>query len=57
MFLQGDSGGPLHYLDPNTGKYVVVGIVSLSKCGKLDAPGVYTNVTYFLDWIVDNVDA
>lgn len=45
---QGDSGGPLTC--EKDGTYYVYGIVSWGEeCGK--KPGVYTQVTKFLDWI------
>ncbi|XP_057369715.1 trypsin-1-like [Daphnia carinata] len=52
---QGDSGGPLF---TGTGADVVQhGIVSwgrASGCALADYPGVYTQVSYFLDWIAAN---
>ncbi|XP_062959501.1 hyaluronan-binding protein 2 [Cynocephalus volans] len=45
---QGDSGGPLTC--EKDGSYYIYGIVSWGlECGK--KPGVYTQVTKFLDWI------
>lgn len=45
---QGDSGGPLTC--EKDGTYYVYGIVSWGQeCGK--KPGVYTQVTKFLNWI------
>ena len=40
-------------------KYKVqVGLVSwgMVRCGTGGVPGVYTNVSYFMDWILDNID-
>ena len=52
---QGDSGGPLVYLGPN-GTFVQGGIVSWGKqCAKEHFYGVYTNLAYFYDWIVQVV--
>ncbi|KAH8022998.1 hypothetical protein HPB51_009602 [Rhipicephalus microplus] len=47
---QGDSGGPaVQYVD---GQAVLVGIVSWGEgCARAGKPGVYTEVSYFLDWI------
>ncbi|XP_017468720.1 PREDICTED: serine protease snake isoform X1 [Rhagoletis zephyria] len=50
---QGDSGGPLHAELPEL-KCVkfVVGITSFGKfCAKSNAPGVYTKIYPYLDWI------
>ncbi|XP_065079919.1 kallikrein-8-like [Ochlerotatus camptorhynchus] len=52
---EGDSGGPLQYFG-NKG-YVIHGVVSwgLASCGKESAPGVYTKVSQYLNWIIDNL--
>ena len=52
---QGDSGGPLIARDPMMiGKGVVqVGVVSWGiGCAKKNVPGVYTNVSQHMDWIM-----
>lgn len=47
---QGDSGGPLTCKQNDTN--VIYGVVSWGdQCGKKNKPGVYTQVTHFLDWI------
>lgn len=53
VFCQGDSGGPLQVYHPyRKCMYTVAGITSFAKqCGDLNAPGVYTRVYNFLDWI------
>lgn len=56
----GDSGGPLQapgiYFNGRV-KYIQYGIVSfgLKSCGTAGVPGVYTNVTYYMDWILDTL--
>lgn len=51
---QGDSGGPLVRVVDN--KYELVGIVSFGYgCGQPGAPGVYTRVASYLDWIRANL--
>ncbi|XP_063347960.1 hyaluronan-binding protein 2 [Pelmatolapia mariae] len=52
---QGDSGGPLTCMQNNAN--VVYGVVSWGdQCGKKNKPGVYTQVTHFLDWIKANTE-
>ena len=55
----GDSGSPL-VLKKKKGivRYSVqIGLVSwgLPQCGTSGVPGVYTNVGYFMKWILDNI--
>ncbi|KAG5307809.1 PEX16 protein, partial [Pseudoatta argentina] len=48
----GDGGSPLVCLT-STGQYKVVGLVSWGiGCGDARVPGVYTDVSYFYDWII-----
>uniref|UniRef100_A0A8D2KKH4 Peptidase S1 domain-containing protein n=1 Tax=Urocitellus parryii TaxID=9999 RepID=A0A8D2KKH4_UROPR len=48
---QGDSGGPL-VCEYNT-TWIQVGIVSWGiGCGRFGYPGIYTEVSYYRDWIV-----
>ncbi|WP_210442655.1 trypsin-like serine protease [Vibrio crassostreae] len=47
---QGDSGGPI--VVSTNGTYEQLGIVSWGKgCAEANAYGVYTNISYFDDWI------
>uniref|UniRef100_A0A2M4BUH5 Putative trypsin-like serine protease n=1 Tax=Anopheles marajoara TaxID=58244 RepID=A0A2M4BUH5_9DIPT len=54
---QGDSGGPLQTVTtPKTCIYHIVGITSVGgACGIGQSKAVYTKVSYYLDWIEDNV--
>ncbi|MGH0174808.1 UNVERIFIED_CONTAM: hypothetical protein FKN15_069253 [Acipenser sinensis] len=53
---QGDSGGPL--VCQSGQSWWLVGIVSWGDgCGRLDRPGVYTNVSELLDWIYRKIQA
>ncbi len=48
---QGDSGGPLY-----DSEGVQVGIVSYGYgCGHPGTPGIYTQVSHYLDWIKDTM--
>ncbi|XP_046450095.1 trypsin-1-like [Daphnia pulex] len=54
---QGDSGGPLFLLplDGNVTEARQIGVVSWGRgCAISAFPGVYTQVSYFLDWIAAN---
>lgn len=54
--FQGDSGGPLMWQSGD--QYYLIGVVSYGyKCGEAGHPGVYTRVTYFVDWIVDKINS
>lgn len=47
----GDSGGPLSVFDEE-GRIVQIGVVSYGiGCARADAPGVYTRVSSFVDWM------
>lgn len=54
--FQGDSGGPLLIQLPNK-RWVVAGIVSYGiRCGEKNRPGVYTRVSSYSTWIIENTD-
>ena len=47
---QGDSGGPIIYA--SQGQYYQAGVVSFGNgCAEANAPGVYSRVSSFIDWI------
>ncbi|XP_031765484.2 serine protease snake-like [Galleria mellonella] len=55
---QGDSGGPLQYMEDRVDcvntfpLHKVIGVTSFGKdCGRKMAPGVYTRVSKYIDWI------
>lgn len=56
-WFQADSGGPLMWLNGN--QYFLIGIVSYGPtiCGTPGIPGVYTNVTSFVDWIHEKISS
>lgn len=55
----GDSGGPLQFVTQYNMevRYVQYGIVSFgpNPCSTRGLPGVYTKITKYLDWILDNI--
>ncbi|XP_065072452.1 CLIP domain-containing serine protease B8-like [Ochlerotatus camptorhynchus] len=52
----GDSGSPLMFFDRVKETWVLSGIVSKgpTSCGTTNKPGIYTNVKYYLPWILQN---
>ncbi|KAG8233779.1 hypothetical protein J437_LFUL003850 [Ladona fulva] len=62
---EGDSGGPLSRPEEvETGnstsdspRHVLIGVVSFGSrlCGSTRIPGVYSRVSRYLDWILDNL--
>jgi secreted trypsin-like serine protease len=58
----GDSGGPLFNYATLDGKLkaVQMGIVASghSDCGRgiQNYPGIYTDVNFYMDWILDNIE-
>lgn len=56
---QGDSGGPLMSdASESNDRYTLLGLVSFGPrtCGVSNFPGVYTKVTSYIDWIIDNME-
>lgn len=57
---RGDSGGPLMTVDKTNGQspyWYCAGIVSFgpTPCGQAGWPGVYTRVSAYTDWIIQNM--
>ena len=58
----GDSGGPLIIKSKLGAKKqkrgILIGLVcyGYNSCGTRGLPSVYTNVTHYLNWILDNID-
>ncbi|XP_065372231.1 transmembrane protease serine 9-like [Calliphora vicina] len=56
---RGDSGGPLGYRDfyDKRPRFIQFGIVSIgvNKCGVVNIPGIYTNISHYIQWITDNL--
>jgi secreted trypsin-like serine protease len=55
----GDSGGPLMKVETLDGapRYYLLGVVSFGakRCGATRMPGVYTRVSGYMNWIMDNM--
>ncbi|KAL2722331.1 CLIP domain-containing serine protease HP8-like [Vespula squamosa] len=55
----GDSGGPLMKVETidELPKYYVIGLVSfgVEHCGATTTPGVYTKISHYVSWILDNI--
>lgn len=58
---KGDSGGPLMFLSDRGGspKFYVAGVVSegpdCERAAEHQVPGIYTRVSAFVHWILDNM--
>ena len=57
---KGDSGSPLMLKQEKKGRknHTLVGIVSwgTTTCGTKNVPGVYADVSFFLEWILNKID-
>ncbi|KAL1124423.1 hypothetical protein AAG570_001051 [Ranatra chinensis] len=53
---QGDSGGPVVWLDPETNRYVQVGLVSFGTICADRNPTVHTDVPAYYNWIQENIE-
>ena len=51
---KGDSGGPLSVV--KDGRSVLIGVTSEGFCGEPGEPGLYTSVTFNLEWIRKKLD-
>ncbi|KAF7399194.1 hypothetical protein HZH68_007786 [Vespula germanica] len=58
---RGDSGGPLMKVETidELPKYYVIGVVSfgVQDCGATTTPGVYTKISHYVTWILDNINS
>uniref|UniRef100_E2J797 Salivary serine protease n=1 Tax=Triatoma matogrossensis TaxID=162370 RepID=E2J797_9HEMI len=54
---QGDSGGPVVWLDPDTNRYTIVGIVSGGPACDGSSPTIHTSVISYLPWILNGIEA
>ncbi|XP_046819201.1 CLIP domain-containing serine protease 2-like [Vespa crabro] len=58
---RGDSGGPLMKVETidELPKYYIIGIVSfgVQDCGATTSPGVYTKISHYIIWILDNINS
>lgn len=53
---EGDSGGPLIVRRPGDARWTLAGVVSNGvKCGEPLLPGVYTRVSQFVKWILEQM--
>nr|ATU82413.1 venom S1 protease 13 [Lethocerus distinctifemur] len=52
---QGDSGGPVVWVDPESNRYTLIGVVSFAAGCATSKPTVNTDVFGFMDWIEKTV--
>ena len=58
LWIKGDSGGAVFIKEKldNMEMYVAVGIVSYGEgCALPNKVGIYTRISYFLQWIYQNI--
>ena len=54
---QGDSGGPVVVRNVENTEWLLIGITSWGDgCANVGYPGVYTKLSYYVNWIVTNTD-
>uniref|UniRef100_A0A224XS85 Putative salivary serine protease n=1 Tax=Panstrongylus lignarius TaxID=156445 RepID=A0A224XS85_9HEMI len=54
---EGDSGSPVVWLDPDTNRYTIVGLVSSGGACDDSSPGIHTSVVSYLPWISEGIEA
>ena len=54
----GDSGGPATVKDDrNKNAETLIGVISWGQeCGREDYPGVYTDVSHYMNWLLENME-
>uniref|UniRef100_A0A182SBP3 CLIP domain-containing serine protease n=1 Tax=Anopheles maculatus TaxID=74869 RepID=A0A182SBP3_9DIPT len=59
LHCEGDSGGPMKAQVPEYSfRFVQYGVISAGpRCGTQGVPGISTRVSYFMQWILDNIKA
>ncbi|XP_058056027.1 serine protease 7-like [Anopheles bellator] len=59
LHCEGDSGGPMKAQVPEYNfRYVQYGVISAGpRCGASGVPGISSRVSYFMQWILDNIKA
>ncbi len=53
LLIKGDSGGPA--METVDGRVYLIGLVSYGSTCADEFPGVYTQVSYFLNWIASTL--
>ncbi|XP_061390753.1 serine protease grass-like [Musca vetustissima] len=56
---KGDSGGPIGYtgIYNEWSRFIQYGVVTVgvSNCGETNVPGIYANVSHYMQWITDHI--